>query len=639
MNETAEVDSANNNSVYYSAASSDSSEQNPPEEEEEEEEDEVEVNFDDRREHQRHEYRRRLTLDPLTDFIVNGGNMLLEEAGSDADTSGDEQQQQQQQQHNDDSIHNIVQQNQAVNQQQPVERDSEHDDDDAVRRQLLALLGHEMMMMNDHDDDGDSSSDNNGDNNNNDDGDVSHLLARDHAYLPTAQPLYPEEWIPAGRHRNRNRVHRLSESFINIVDKDYRSSQSLNENTATDTNFNSNSSTRTKSEAESSTHYEITEPPDAQSFAPTHRSLHSNKEIEEEEEEQSTKNVLAIMEVGDVVLFPGSVIPLRITDPVWINYLGTLIDDARGLYGYHSDSAGGMGEVQIGILPRISYRTRRRQVPRRSSSSTVSTEPGGRMGRWRVDLIRRGVAAVRRPGRRRRVDTGDENEGESSSHNEPSMEERGSNRDERREESEEENSEEDEYFQPSTISSPSPYVGRVGTFATITFTHEEAALSNIDGAAETAGGSVNMQERSHSRVWQRHRGEIVLTALGTKRFRIVAPIAVDAHPDYRDRRYHGILFEVEEMSHFGAPMPPTWMLRSPGDFRYPIVTQSNSHVNAIWHLAQRSSSPATAYQNVWPWRVAQKICNLIQQTEQFQGSDSCGCTPRLPRSTLPRNSI
>jgi len=348
--------------------------------------------------------------------------------------------------------------------------------------------------------------------------------------------------------------------------------------------------------------------------------LHPN----EETEGQSTKIVLAIMEVGDVVLFPGSVIPLRVRDPVWINYLGALIDDARGLYGSHTGSEGGMGEVKIGILPRIKDRTTRRHARRSSSTSTETG--GGRMGRWRIDLIRRGVAAVRRPGRRRRVENrdrmstdtaaGDGNE-EETSQNAPSVaRERGSDSDERREESDEDSSEE-EYFHPS-ISSPSPsnpYVGLIGTVATITFTHEEAAVSNIDEVNEGADST----NRSRSRVWQRHRGEIVVTALGTKRFRIVAPVDVNANPKYQDRRYEGILFEVEEINHFGAPMPPTWMLRSPGDFRYPILTQSNSHVNAIWHLAQRSSLPATAYQSVWNWRLSQKICNLIQQTDQFQG--------------------
>jgi len=304
--------------------------------------------------------------------------------------------------------------------------------------------------------------------------------------------------------------------------------------------------------------------------------------------------------------------------------LGALIDDARGLYGSHSGSARGMGEVKIGILPRIPNRTRRRTRARRSSSASSEPRGGGRMGRWRIDLIRRGVAATRRPNRRRRSDDrdrmstnsedGDEGEAESS-HDAPSIAHERGNVRERREESENESG--DEYFRPS-VSAPSPsnpYVGRVGTFATITFTHEEAATNEVDEIT----GSANEHERSRSRVWQRHRGEIVVTALGTKRFRIVSPVDIDANPEYQDRRYEGILFEVEELNHSGAAMPPAWMLRSPGDFRYPIVTQSNSHVNAIWHLTHRASSPALAYHSVWPWRIAQKICDLIEQTEQFRG--------------------
>jgi hypothetical protein len=570
------------NSVYFSAASSsDGNDINEPYQPEEEGEVVMaEVNFAGREHRPRHEYRRRLTLDPLTDFIING-DTLLEEAGSE-DTSGDEQQY-----------------NMLPNQREPnIERDA------AVRQQLLLLLGHDMM-----DDDGDSSSSGDGNNhqNQNNNEDVSHLLARDHAYLPTAQPLYPEEWIPAGR--NRNRVHRISGSF----DAETNRYESSNGNNLI---FNT---TGAKSEAQiSSIHYEITEPPDAHNFAPTQRSLHPSQV---ELDEQPAKAILAIMEVSDVILFPGSVIPLRVRDPVWVNYVGALIDDARGLYGSHSGSTGGMGEVKIGILPRISHRRRTRRQSSISTSETASVRTGGRMGRWRIDLIRRGVAAIRRPGRRRRIDDdrdrmstdGDENGVESN---------RGSDREplERQGESEEEESSEDEYFHPATTPSPSnPFVGRIGTMATITFTHEEAAIpdSHINEAEEIPG-SAYQQERSRSMVWQRHRGEIVISALGTNRFRITAPVEVDANLAHRDRRYDGILFEVEEMNDFGVSMPPSWILRSPGDFRYPLVTQT-SHANAIWYLAQRSSIPAPAYQSVWPWRVAQKICNLIQDTDQYKG--------------------
>ena len=613
-------DSANS-SVYYSAASSDDNQDQHQNERDEAEEEVVmeRVNFEGRGDNnQRREYRRRLTLDPLTDFIVNGDMMLLEEGDSDADTnSEDEQQQQQQQQQQPNDVN--MQQNQAN--QQPSARDPERND--VVRQQLLLVLLGEVMGG----DDG-SSSDEDGYNQLNQNGDsdnaaaaedVSHLLARDHSYLPTAQPLYPEEWIAAGRHRNR--LHQRSGSSDDNMNQTsiekVGNNLSLNEGV---NNNNLSSNEGVKNEAEWSSHYEIPEPPDGQSSAPRHRSLHAQEEIEV----QPTTDVLAIMEVDDVVLFPGSVIPLRVRDPIWINYLGALIDDARGLYGSHSGSTAGMGEVQIGILPRLSNRTRRR-AHRSSSASNEHTGGGGRMGRWRIDLIRRGVAATRRANRRRRTDNRDrmgtdnvdnDNETESSNNASRNARERGSVEDERQEEPEDESSE-DEYFHPS-ISSPSsnnPFVGRVGTFATVTFTHEEAA-SLTDGAEETAGP--DNEQRSRSRVWQRHRGEIVVTALGTNRFRIVSPVNVNTNPKYQDRRYEGILFEVEEMSHSGVGLPPTWMLRSPGDFRYPIVTQSNSHVNAIWHLAHRSSTPAMAHQNVWPWGIAQKICDLLQQTEQFQ---------------------
>lgn len=588
-----------NNSVYYSAASSSSSNSDDSAQQQQfaEEEQVVveEVNFEGRREHQQ-EYRRRLTLDPLTDFIVNG-NMLLEEVGSDDDAISSEDEPHQ----NNNQV--------AANQQQSINNNLERDDaaDRSVREQLLLLLGHEMI---DNDSNSSSSDDDvayiqqnqNNDNINNTDVDVTRLLARDHAYLPTAQPLYPEEWIAVS---SRKRSHRLSGSFD--VDES-NTEQSFKREVGTE------SKNEIWNEAETPTHYEIAEPPGANNPKPTtQRTTHSS--LEDIGEQSAAKSVLAIMEVGDVVLFPGSVIPLRVRDPVWVNYVGALIDDARGLYGSHSGSAGGMGEVQIGILPRIS----RRRTRRRSSSTSVanrSSQTGGRMGRWRIDLIRRGVASIRRPGRRRRDGTStNNNESEAGSDQNDAR-----NRDNDRDEESEEESSEDEYFHPArSAPTPSnPFIGRIGTMATITFTHEEAATSaNIDDPEEREG-STSQHERSHSRVWQRHRGEIVVSALGTKRFRIIAPVNADANHTCQDRRYNGILFEVEVMSE-RLSMPPSWMLRMPGDFRYPIVTQSNSHANAIWNLSLRSSLPVVVYQSIWPWRVAQKICNLIQQTEQYQG--------------------
>ena len=318
------------NSVYYSAASSSSSNSDERAQQQQfaEEEQVVveEVNFEGRREHQQ-EFRRRLTLDPLTDFIVNG-NMLLEEVGSDDDANSSV-----------DELHQNNNQVAANQQQQSINNNLERDDaaDRAVREQLLLLLGHEMI---DNDSNSSSSDDdvaynqqnqiNDDINNNNDDVDVTRLLARDHAYLPTAQPLYPEEWIAVS---SRKRSHRLSGSFD--VDES-NAEQSFKRG------VDAESKNEIWNEAETPTHYEIAEPPGANNPRPTtQRTTHLSPE--DIEEQSAAKSVLAIMEVGDVVLFPGSTIPLRVRDPVWVNYVGALIDDARGLYGSHSGSAGGNG--------------------------------------------------------------------------------------------------------------------------------------------------------------------------------------------------------------------------------------------------------------------------------------------------------
>jgi len=58
------------------------------------------------------------------------------------------------------------------------------------------------------------------DNFDDDDNDNESLRqARDHSYLPTAQPLYPEEWIPAGRHRVKQQRFDSSGNKKNVPER------------------------------------------------------------------------------------------------------------------------------------------------------------------------------------------------------------------------------------------------------------------------------------------------------------------------------------------------------------------------------------------------------------------------------------
>eukprot|EP00804_Cyclotella_cryptica_P001137 CCRYP_019762-RA/>CCRYP_019762-RA protein AED:0.25 eAED:0.25 QI:912/1/1/1/0.5/0.33/3/2286/646 len=374
-----------------------------------------------------------------------------------------------------------------------------------------------------------------------------------------------------------------------------------------------------------------------------------------------TLTILPILEIDNVVLFPGSTLPLRLRNS-WVEYLGNLIDDAIGLYGSHKEGLTNANEVRIGILPRIKRRTKRH--PR---------EAGAQTGRWRVELIRRGVAPLRRPRRIRetpgQVRRGSETEAsneqagarvreEDASAESPILNRPGQFA------SEQEEDHEDNIFHSSSqrlVQHRDPLIGRVGTMATITFTHEETLSNPVEASAES-----NRVGRQSSMVWRRHIGELVVTALGTTRFRIV-----DSTKDASTlgRRHQNAvetgvpLYTVEEIGDGNVAFPQNWLVQRPGDLKSPVVIPASkdksyqnsgkcenetaetragekstsehdpthngavhyskaSHNSSIFNLSIRSATPAIAFRTLWPWRTSQQICTLLQETEAFQGIHS-----------------
>ena len=620
------------------------------------------------------------------------------------------------------------------------------------------LFGHRMGRGSRNEDEEQSRNQDDGDDDDDDHGDYDSLNvplrpARDHAYLPTAQPLYPEEWIPAGRHRKRQLqwnggggdgqdefTPAEPRGEVQIANEE-ETKNALSSTTVTAFNV--------------IPHCTISEPPDPHRFrsitSPCSRIDSSDSGIQNQTARPTSTTMspsfrtaltpsapvsptitLAILEIDDVILFPGSTIPLRLRNPNWVEYLGDLIDDARGLFGSHpgviggasSDSSaasalGRAGEVRIGVLPRIDNGARRtRRRPR---------DAGGRTGRWRIDLIRRGVGARRVPRRRQtgesddtqRVGSGDGADGgdgiarrdASTINSELDGESEESRRDGTNDQdgrsarlgrdgdrrigqgSSDEGSDEDDFFHPTSPpnSYDDPLIGRVGCLATITFTHEEAVSSALgDGLRASAatemegrvpdaiaGGSSRRQARPSSIVWQRHRGELVVTALGTSRFRIIRTASGNSRQDERSNIYRagafvrsdsiGIpLYDVEEWNDGNVAFPPSWIMQMPGDGRRSVFTPSvsapdwdssnknvddgrevrdsamgtnssnnneatsdkplqireGSYNKAIWSLSLRSSTPVIAYQTMWPWGISQKICNMLQETDQLQGLQS-----------------
>lgn len=365
---------------------------------------------------------------------------------------------------------------------------------------------------------------------------------------------------------------------------------------------------------------------------------------------------VAVMEMEDIVLFPGSTIPLRLHDRNWVTYLGQLIDDARGLYGSHRGTSGGMGEVRIVILPRVSAGTRR--TPRRL------IESGGRTGRWRVDLVSRGVTSMRSLTRRRRRsestetvadgnpsgnEEGDRRTGEENGAPTDVVEDSGPRRRQRDfSYHSSSQSEVDLFRRPSAPQEPyDPLIGRIGTMATITFTHEENASavnpdeSPLSDANNDSASRGRPPPRQSSIVWRDRGEELVITVLGTTRVRLIRSMKDDKTAQGLNVRIP--LYLAEEIRDRSVTLPPSWLLRPPGDFKCSIATPDNapcgvkeeegidnerqvdqvvygdSYNSSIQNFSLRSSVPAIACQAIWPWTLCRNIYNMIKESDEFEG--------------------
>ena len=424
--------------------------------------------------------------------------------------------------------------------------------------------------------------------------------ARDHGYLPTPQPLYPEDWVQAGR---------------------YRLTQSSGHDELTPTHEHGE-----QSAAVGANDYTVVPPPPGIHANPTSLNRASIPDIStnllQHNVIQPPTIVLPILEIDNVVLFPGSTLPLRLHDPRWIEYLGDLIADARGIYGAHANQC----EVRIGIVPRIIRRTRRQPH-----------ESGARIGRWRVDLIRRGVTSIRRPRSRRARDiTFDASAAGLITRDDDTRDETQRHESEapsRQQESNqlEENNDNDGIFHANlshtrSVQHDDPLIGRIGTIATVIFTHEETT-NLVDVSANS-----NRSERQSSMVWRRQTEELIITAIGTKRFRVTRTCT----RNQEEKTSYVPLYEVEELCD-GNVSVPLGLLQRPGILKTPLLMSigddntesdyddeeelSNDHM-IVFNLSQRSSLPIIALKALWPWRISRKICSILQRTEAFQGISS-----------------
>ena len=88
----------------------------------------------------------------------------------------------------------------------------------------------------------------------------------------------------------------------------------------------------------------------------------------------------ALLEIDDVVLFPGATLPLRMNNTAWVSHLGDQIDDARGLCGDWNGTDSGMGEVSLVVLASRESPTASHEAAPNANANSVETKRPVRHG-------------------------------------------------------------------------------------------------------------------------------------------------------------------------------------------------------------------------------------------------------------------
>ena len=218
--------------------------------------------------------------------------------------------------------------------------------------------------------------------------------------------------------------------------------------------------------------------------------------------------ILPILQLHEIVLFPNSTLPLRLTRNSWVRYLSRQISHARdGGIGRRTrnnvdneaDSGGYASQetsqhnaqVQIGIVTKLKNTRRRRRTHHNRHTSTQNSAQGesdrinqdlatnlrsGRMGRWNMELIRRGILRRRQNDENDDIDHNGSNEDESRGNRSTN-----SNNEDESSLGQRRVSQRERYLHPLDSSEENvsdPLLHRIGTLATITYTHEDDQRSD-----------------------------------------------------------------------------------------------------------------------------------------------------------------
>lgn len=354
-----------------------------------------------------------------------------------------------------------------------------------------------------------------------------------------------------------------------------------------------------------------------------------------------------ILQLDGVVIFPGTTLPLRITNHSFCQYLRREIQRAREriVSGPSFDGTtdnkmiDNNMQVRIGIVTRLQHRRRSvlqhrlgRHAATRSDDHDGGSNQGARsqdpsqvqepevrvnrrMGRWNMALIRRNII----PSRRSESNSSSEDDASSVQN---TLESQSSHQMEQPSRSPRRNPEERSINYGRSL--PTDRLkGRIGTMATIISVNE--VEPNVDANRDIGGSS------------QQH---IIVTVMTTGRFKVLSPAdGIDSMEDFEWKVYN-----VEELNDDPLYIPSSF--RRPWPWKGSIhdleINQNEDHdeddddddetnndveadiiihqkISTLKVIAHRSSLSMYSLQIIWPDRIVKDIVSEIHQNKAYAG--------------------
>jgi hypothetical protein len=358
---------------------------------------------------------------------------------------------------------------------------------------------------------------------------------------------------------------------------------------------------------------------------------------------------LAVLELEGVVLFPGTTIPIKLRDKRLIRYLGPKIQLCRtnptvqpfvelGILTYEERSNVADAAEQYNDDLSLIYQNRnhrrerqeRRRLLRRYMQMMMSDHFGFESAS---------------------DDSGDDDDDDDNDDNGDANNDDESDNQQEQQQAPQPPPRQRQPPQPQQRPRH-PLIGKIGTIATIRQTHERTDLTATNTTTSTATNTQrnnnNNNESRPSEVWGRYAdaNELVFTAMGTSRFRIVDCVDDD---DGQWRRNGSNIFIVEEL--IDEPIPSPSLFQRPFSSGLSSLQQKETNTEVTtndtdeeegsamittayhrqnkthqfaWCMSQLTPTPYFVYEKTSPWCLVDKMVTSLQTNQGHNNLPSFG---------------